>query len=168
MELENGRDPQEMERQREIMREHGWMVMLVGGDAPFGYTIGISQNFGQPELFISGLNHGDIHWICNEYGAKIKSGWRPSLGDTSDEFLKGETLVFGPLGDRFKPEYLGVAVDHFDSITFPAIQGVWSLNGVYPTQREWPKELRDVQFLLSMPDDWETAGLGRFLSDPKA
>ena len=44
-----------------LIDTHGWMVMLVGGDVPFGYTIGISKTFGHPELFIAGMSHQSIH-----------------------------------------------------------------------------------------------------------
>jgi hypothetical protein len=42
----------------------GGPVMLVGDETPFGYSIGVSKTFGEPELFICGLAHEDIHWIC--------------------------------------------------------------------------------------------------------
>jgi hypothetical protein len=49
--------------------------------------------------------------------------------------------------DQWKPFFMGKAVD--DLGDFRALQAIWSLNGAYPWDAEWPEALKERQFVLN-------------------
>jgi hypothetical protein len=140
------RNPADGQR-REMIAEFGWTVMLVADSPPFGYTVGISSAFGQPELFICGLDHEDIHWICNRYGEQVREGKAFAAGDSVSGWLDGSEMLLIEVADEWKPEFMGKAVDDLGE-RVPALQAVWPVKGDYPWDEGWPEQLEEAQFLI--------------------
>ena len=142
----------EQQIQDDIER-YGWHVVLVRGDSQtYGYTIGIHQTFGKPELFITGLALENIHAYCNEYGSDIKAGIEYKPGNTVTKWFQNllAKMAFIDVHDGWKPFFLGKLVNYVGNITVPVLQAVWSdENGLMPLTEGFDPKLEGKQFFIN-------------------
>ncbi|MBC8065375.1 MAG: DUF4262 domain-containing protein, partial [Chlorobia bacterium] len=143
-------DPVE-QRIHDDIAKYGWHVMLVHCDdgSTFGYTIGIHQTYGKPELLMCGLSPQGIHAFCNKYGEDVKSGIEYKAGDLAGHWFENEKvkMVFIEIHDGWKPTFLGKLVDAMNDNQVPALQAIWSdEQGLMPLMEGFNPDLEGKQF----------------------
>ena len=116
----------------------------------FGYSIGIYKTLGHPEIIIIGLKLDLIHSIINGIGEDIRSGKIFNTGsDTTEDMIEGFDCYFTTVEKKYFYGYVGYAKWYYKGTDFPLIQFVYpTVDGVYPWQREWPKEIQTHQPVL--------------------
>jgi hypothetical protein len=132
-----------------FIEQFGWAVVLVSEKVPYGYTVGVSKTFGDPELFICGLHPEDIHHICNLYGQAVKEGAQFKHGDEVTRWLDSDApLKLTKVHPKWMPVFMGKVVDDLGEAT-PALQALWPAAGAYPLDPHWPEQLAGRQFVLA-------------------
>lgn len=120
------------------VREYGWHVVKVGGDdedPTFAFTIGLTRNYGHPELILFGLPFDAMHTVLDMAGAAIKSGGRFEAGATTDELLEDYACTFVTFPRSAYRDHLGYASWFYGDEAFAALQCVWpDRDGRYPWQ----------------------------------
>jgi hypothetical protein len=111
------------------IEEFGWHVIKVAEDAVgpgFAYNIGLTHNFGHPELIILGLASEVMHQILNLAGdqislakEKFKSGMRTT------ELLEGYSCCFVDFPKPLHEEFLGYCIWFYKNENFEVLQCVW-------------------------------------------
>ena len=138
---------------RSDVEEFGWHVVTVGAQSgpDFGFTIGLHQTFGHPEVLMIGLPDHMLRNVLNVVGENVKSGARYSAGASYSGILEGHQCAFRSVpGDRF-PEYLGYAIRFYAGVGFPCIQCIWPDRlGRFPWRPEASNADRAAQPVLSV------------------
>jgi Domain of unknown function (DUF4262) len=122
----------------QMIREHGWYIQYVIGEAkrkktPIAYTIGLF-GLGHPELVVLGSDPGTTAGLLNEVGRRVKNG-----GD----LMPGELLTFDEWPHRVTVEVvpnpgeiLFAANRHYqrpDEVSVPAFQLTYDdIEGRFP------------------------------------
>ena len=136
----------------EDVQRDGWHVTSVfGGDRPFGYSIGLYETFGQPEIVIVGLRLERVPGIIDTIGALMKQGVKFEDGTESDQVLKGYPCTFRTVGWEFYGQYFGAGIWYYGGLSFPVLQCVYpDYEGRYPWQPGASPEFRAQQPVLAM------------------
>ena len=141
----------------DIIDEHGWHVMCVGGDAEspsFTYSTGIFALTGRPELIVFGLPMEVAHSVVNEYANRLRQGETILVGDFYQNFLEGHPVTFMAVEDEDSIKQHATWTDWFyDRRPFPLLQLVYpdSRSGAFPWQPGYRDEWRWHQPLLGLP-----------------
>lgn len=81
------------------MDTHGWAVMLVAGQSPVAYTVGMTGTFGLPELAVSGLDPEHAQELLNSVALRLSRGELTlEEGKLYDTVLEGYPARFRQLG----------------------------------------------------------------------
>jgi hypothetical protein len=148
------------DEQEEFIRHHvketGWAVQLVENDdadeglPEFAYTIGLYQNYQQPEIIVFGVELATMHEILNVCGEKVQAGETLALGSPVAEVLKGYEVRFRAVRARTSyDEHLGYAIWFYDGREFPVVQLLWpDKAGRFPDDPASTAEFRKFQPLL--------------------
>lgn len=125
-----------LDRTRSLIAEHGWAVIRVPEDIigpGFAYSIGLVENYGHPEIAVSGLPGPLMHRLVNHAAALVAEGMAFQHGRQSDALLEGCACEIRALAPESYDEYLGRAVWHYDDRPFEAVQIFWpDREGRYP------------------------------------
>jgi hypothetical protein len=116
------------DRVNENVREYGCHVMRIDTDDEgpgFVYSIGLTKNFGQPELICFGLDAEVMHWLINEMRDRMAKGECFADGDRVSDLLEGYACVLKTMRKRWYREFLGCALWFHDGEDFDALQVVW-------------------------------------------
>jgi hypothetical protein len=141
----------------DIITEHDWHVMYVGGDEEspsFTYSTGIFALTGRPEIIVFGLPMEVAHSVVNEYGNRARAGETLASGDFYDDFLEGHPVTFIPVEDEDLIKRYATWTDWFyDRRQFPLLQLVDpdSKSGAFPWQPDYREEWHWHQPLLGRP-----------------
>jgi hypothetical protein len=116
------------------IKKSGWQIIYVFDQRPFAYTIGLTKNFGHPEVIISGLPSDFSASILNTIASKIKNEgfvWNTSI---PYPFLFARfPAVFRSVDSLHIPEYFRWACRFYGSEPFQALQCLWpDTNGKFP------------------------------------
>jgi len=135
------------------IEEYGWNVTKVLEDESgpgFGYSTGLFKTFSHPEIIIIGLKLDVIHSIINGIGKDVKSGKTFQSGSYYPGLIEKFDCFFTSVEKKFYPEYVGYARWYYKGDNFPLLQCVYpTIKGIYPWQKEWPKEIESIQPILS-------------------
>lgn len=139
----------------ENVRSGEWFVALIppeGGAPPWGFTIGLWENFKQPEVVLVGLPPQVTHAILNSAGELARSG-RLAAGLRTDELLQNLSCEFRQ-ADRFWYEaLLGVALWYYEGDDFPVLQCLWpDRTGKLPFEEGFDPKLLPFQPDLATTD----------------
>lgn len=113
------------------IREHigttGWSVLNIvpteeDPDVRFSYTVGLTETFGHPEIYIVGLDHQTAHAILNELGAAIRKGKSFDQAMMSDEVLQGYPAAFRPITEITAILHSEIARAALKDVKFEATQ----------------------------------------------
>ncbi|MHB1328527.1 MAG: DUF4262 domain-containing protein [Gemmatimonadales bacterium] len=110
------------------IREHGWHVRMVFGDAifpPFSYTVGLFEAFAHPELIVVGLPGERAHRLLNAAGSLVRAGTTFQVSGMSDLLIPDYACTFRPVPDVLFEYFLGAALEYYDQIRFPCLQLIW-------------------------------------------
>lgn len=87
----------------EIIRRVGWCVQGVGGgddDPPFAYTVGLTETFGHPEIFIVGFGFQMSQNVLNSAADAIRRGHRLDSNKLADEVIQNFPVAVRTLGKK--------------------------------------------------------------------
>jgi hypothetical protein len=135
-----------------IVAEYGWYVALFEANAAtpaFGYTIGLWQTFGHPEIISFGLSEDALHTILNNAGDLVRQGQKIELQKDNWAIFNKSPAQFQPVHKSNVPDYFGYGMWYNQYREFPAIQLFWTDTGFkYPWEESFDPELALVQPLL--------------------
>jgi len=135
------------------IREHGWHVRMVSGDAiypPFSYTVGLYATFAHPELIVVGLPGDRAHRLLNEAGTLIRGGTTFQVGAVSDLLIPQYSCTFRAVPDVQFEYFLGAALQHYDGTRFPCLQLVWpARDHTWPWSDDATDGFREQQRVLA-------------------
>jgi hypothetical protein len=141
----------------ERIQNGDWQVTSVfekrGEDLPFAYTIGIFQNFGQPELLMVGPDSKSAAHYVNRYGALIKE-----KGETyaPDNFYSGIMdnldVCMINANSEAKDEYTLSCNWYYRGRDYPLMQCIWpSSKGFWPWDPHAWDDYKKLQPLYGKP-----------------
>jgi hypothetical protein len=121
---------------REDIENFGCSVMHIAeeGDLPpFGFSVGITQSSGAPEVIVVGLKQPIAHFVVNEYNRRVRAGASFSTAQRSSGFIEGFDVIFLQVDPSNYREYLGYNLWLYDGPNFEVLQIVFpSTSGVWP------------------------------------
>lgn len=131
---------------------YGWHVIKVLEDEEgpgFGYSVGLYHTFNHPEILIIGLKLNLTHSIINDIGERIRRGERFIKGNYYSNLIDGFDCFFLEVDSKYYREYVGYDLWFYENSDFPLLQCVYpTIKGVYPWEKEWLEEIKDLQPLL--------------------
>jgi hypothetical protein len=134
------------------IRQFGWTVVLIEATAylpAFGYTIGLQETFGHPEIIAFGLSTETLHRILNTAGELVREGQIIAAGPPYSDFFTGGKAVFLPVDSRNTADYFGYAMEFYGTREIPALQLVWTdRNHRFPWEDGFEEEFVFRQPLL--------------------
>ncbi|MGE3801724.1 MAG: DUF4262 domain-containing protein [Candidatus Kapaibacterium sp.] len=134
-----------------IIDSHGWFVALFEGqdDIPsFGYTIGLFDNYGLPEVVLFGLEVEDLHQAINDAASQMVEEGTIDCLDENHSILDEVMIRSIEVSPLNIPEYFGYAVEFYQK-PFPVFQLIWSdFNGNFPWDDGFAEDLKSLQPLL--------------------
>lgn len=163
-------DEQERIAIQDNIDEYGCQVMQVPGDnymPPFTYTIGIYQQYEQPEVICFGLSLEMMQTLLTNVKDRIEDGQTIEAGKNYKGFLNDNfEVTFIEVDKTFYNEYLGYGTWFYGNDDFPALQMVWpDKKQNFPWDKKFDRELEFIQPLLDRNTDfwfYESKKLGAF------
>ncbi len=122
----------------ERIENGGWQVTSIfdndDGGVPFAYSIGIFQNFGQPELLMIGPDSNSAARYVNRYGALIKEKSETySAGNFYSGIMDELDICMIDANDEAKEEFTLSCNWFYKSRNYPLMQCIWpSIKGFWP------------------------------------
>ena len=114
---------------------HVQMVFSSGYGPAFAYTIGLMENYGQPELILFGLDLKLMHILLNQFSAFMRDGKTFEIGMKYDDFLEGYNVQLIPVIPENYIDFLGAAGQYYGHWNFPVMQVIWP-----DKEHHWPWE----------------------------
>lgn len=138
---------------RKHIAEHGCTVIhvMASGDLPaFAYSIGITQEVGEPEVCVVGLKRDLAHFVVNEYNRRVRRADCFASGQRYSGFIEGfDVLAEGVPASQYS-EYFGQALSFYGGPHFRVLQLIYpTTSGVWPWSPEAPEWFRRSQPLLA-------------------
>jgi hypothetical protein len=141
-------------RARKIIRTHGWMVQGVLPDAnqtSFSYSVGLSESFRHPEIYIVGLHPEPARGIINAAGTNVRLGQRFDRPCLSDTVIADYPVAFRPIERASCVEHstAGRAIlgREFDGVQLV----IPDVKGFFPWDRECNPKYAAMQTSLLSP-----------------
>jgi hypothetical protein len=117
------------EKVKADVEEFGWHVIKAEEDASgpgFAFTIGLTHNFGRPELIVFGLPPDVMHQILNLAGDNIRACTEKfESGMKTTELLEGYAWAFIEFPKSSYHDFLGYAIWFYKGEEFDVLQCVW-------------------------------------------
>ena len=140
-------------RTREHIDKYGCTVMHVAGEGdppPFAYSIGVTEQTGEPEVVVIGLKREMAHFVVNEYNRRVCAGERFQSGQRYSGFLEGFDVEAEEVPRSAYQEYFGQALTFYGGSCFRVLQLVYpTTDGVWPWSSEASESIRQRQPLLA-------------------
>jgi hypothetical protein len=147
-----------------------WFVALIPpehGAPPWAFTVGLWENFKQPEVVIVGLPPQVMHAMLNTAGQIAMTG-RLEPGLRTDELLSpagGQSLSceLRPVDKFWYAALLGIATWYYEGEDFPALQCLWpDRTGKLPFDEGFDPKLLAIQPDLAT-SDYKAARMGAII-----
>ena len=139
----------------ENVRAGGWFVALIppeGGAPPWGFTVGLYENFQQPEIVLVGLPPQVMHAILNGAGEMAMTE-QLTAGLRTDQLLQGLSCEFQNVDKLWYPALLGIAMWYYEGDSFPVLQCLWpDRTGKLPLEEGYDPKLLAIQPNLAVTD----------------
>lgn len=108
------------------IRDYGWHCLHVwpdeDGQQAFAYTIGFAESFGAPEVLVFGLPRDKAHAVLGVCADLLRAGHVIQTDVEVPDVLTGDyRVVFRPLRDECRGEYLGTAERYYGDQPFGAV-----------------------------------------------
>jgi len=141
-----------MDKIKTNIEHYGLHVIKVLEDEnnpPFGYSIGLFETYGHPEILIVGLKLDLIHSLINIIAEKIKEGAVFAHGKYYPDILTNFNCYFTTVERSYYEEYVQQAINFYGSNNFPLLQCIYpTIKNIYPWQAEWPEDIAYLQPIL--------------------
>src|SRR4051812_16286003 len=101
------------DKTRQDIAAYGCTVMHIieeGELPPFSYSVGITQETGEPEVVVLGLERDLAHSVVNGYNQRVRSGERFKSGQLYSGFIGGFEVLAEEVPSAHYDEYFGQAV----------------------------------------------------------
>lgn len=115
-----------------LIQEHGWTSIVTLGSDNGGlnvpllvYTVGLYENYGHPELLVSGLSSRSAMEILATIVERIKKGETFSHGRVDDVTVEKNTVYLHSVPSKIASDVLVKALLLSDQVP-PALQVCWS------------------------------------------
>lgn len=119
------------------------------GDEPaFAFSVGLFRTFDHPEVAIFGLAPEALQAAIRRIAEAIRAGERFDEEDVREGIVEGRTVAFRRIVARHYGARLGHAVWYHGGARFPALQAIWTEDGLFPWDRWYPRTLRAAQPVL--------------------
>jgi hypothetical protein len=126
-------------------------VEAASEDEPaFAYTVGLYENYRQPEVIVFGLDVTLMQEILNGCGRRVKAGHALPLDAPFPDVLEDHDVRFRVVrGKESYDKHLGYAIWFYRGHDFPVVQLVWpTRSGQWPDDPAAPEFLHKLQPLL--------------------
>ena len=141
-----------MEKIKNNIRDFGLHIIKVLGDEnnpPFGYSVGIFETYGHPEILIVGLKLDLIHSLINIIADEIKEGSTFKSGEYYPNISTNFDCYFTSVKKNAYEEYVQQAINYYKTDEFPLLQCIYpTTKNIYPWQVEWPEDIAYLQPVL--------------------
>lgn len=141
-----------MNKLNEDINKFGWHVCKVFGEGintEFAYSVGLYQTFNHPEIIFIGLKLDLAHILINNIGEDIKTGKKFESGKLYDDILDNFQCAMVDVSTKHYNEYVGQAQNFYKGDGFPLFQCIYpTIKGIYPWEKNWPKDLQNIQPIL--------------------
>jgi hypothetical protein len=148
-----------LETSKTNIEKFGLQVIIVKSTSyfpSFAYSIGLWQKFKHPEIICFGLPDDLGHAIINDVAEIIKTGEKISTGKTYFEIFKDSKAEFLSVAPNNIDDYFGVAIRHYETNSFPALQLVWTdRNDKFPWEENFEEKFIYKQPLLDRNVDFK-------------
>lgn len=146
-------------QQRKVLddiAEHGLHIVHVpdDDDGPgFSFTIGLWENFEQPEIIVFGLPGEVTEELLNAIADEADDGKRFAADSKHDGLLVDYPVRFFAVPKAAYRDYLGMACWAYEGDDFPCVQFVWpDKQGRWPWDEAVRDGFRDSQPVLAKQD----------------
>jgi hypothetical protein len=148
-------------RVRSDIARYGWHVALVPPDRPedprsigWGFTIGLTERFGHPEIALFGMEQRATHQILNRSAVAVRKGWRLEPGDAYAGLLEGYECAVRSIERRWHAIFFGNAQWYYRGDAFSMLQLFWPDEARrFPWQEGFATAWRSDQPLLYLLDE---------------
>ena len=134
------------------VENYGWHVLKIMEDEKgpgFTYSIGLYKNFNHPEIIMIGLNLDLAHTLINNIGEDIRAGKEFKSGEFYTDILDGFNCLMVEVDKDYYDEYFGYGKWFYKNSDFPVLQCIYpTVKGVFPWEKEWPENIKDLQPIL--------------------
>lgn len=111
----------------ETIEKSGCQILCVAGDAEspsFGYTFGLFDTSGMPEIIEVGLPHKTAFALLNEAADRLRAGAKLSVG-RHNGFLPNVGCEFRPVDPKWTRRLMLGATWFYGGTEFPTLQAVY-------------------------------------------
>lgn len=135
----------------DIVRERGWMSLVVAREVDFAYTIGLQHSFGRPELVMFGLGEkGMPAWLNKCVDLCRVDGWPAEQVDFSG-VIDGFATQLRPVHQSWYDALFGTAYRFYGDFP-PVLQLVWpDKHGFWPWDPQATMTCRQRQPMAWLP-----------------
>jgi hypothetical protein len=141
------------EKTRQDITKYGCAVIHVmeePGFPPFAYSVGITEQTGEPEVLVIGLKRDLAHFVVNEYNNRVRAGERFSSGQLYSDFLGGFDVLAEEVPTSEFDEYFGHCLALYGGPKFRVLQLVYpTTEGVWPWSEHASEYFRNRQPVLA-------------------
>jgi hypothetical protein len=123
-----------------------------GEEPAFAFSVGLFRTFDHPEVALFGLSTEALQAAVRRIGERIRAGERFDEDTVHEGIVDGRAVAFRRIVPRHYGARLGHAVWYHGGARFPALQVLWTEDGLFPWDRWFPKALRDTQPMLFEPE----------------
>lgn len=133
------------------IEKYGWHIVRMRHNLnrpAFAYSIGFTEKFSHPEVFIVGVELSRCETVLNRIGQLIRSGLRFESGHLYDTILDGNTCAMLNIPVSYFDHYFGQALGYYH-FKPRFLQCVYpDLNGLFPWDSHSSDEQRMAQPIL--------------------
>jgi len=124
--------------------------MEEGDLPPFAYSVGITEQTGEPEVVVIGLKRDLAHSVVNAYKDRVRAGEKFTPGQLYSGFIGGFDVLAEEVPLAAYDEYFGQNLRLYDGPNFRVLQLVYpTTTGVWPWSEEASEYFRNRQPVLS-------------------
>lgn len=147
------------EKIRRDIAAYGWTILAVEETdylPCFAFTLGLWEQYRQPELICFGLPVQTLQHTLNMAGELVKDGQILDPGKSYDDFFERSHACFLQVHPDNLGDYFAYALDYYGQDQIPALQLVWQdRNGRFPWEEQFEQEFRYRQPLLDRNMDFK-------------
>ncbi len=141
------------EKTREHIAAFGCSVVHVMEERelpPFAYSVGITEQTGEPEVVVIGLKRELAHSIVNQYNHRVREGERFVPGQLYSGFIGGFDVLAEEVPSSAFEEYFGQNLQLYGGPNFRVLQLVYPTTaGIWPWSEQASEYFRNRQPVLS-------------------
>ena len=141
------------EKTRQDIAKFGCAVIHVMEDRglpPFAYSVGITEQTGEPEVLVIGLKRDLAHFVVNEYNKRVRGGERFVPGQLYSGFIGSFDVLAEEVPLSEFDEYFGHCLALYGGPNFRVLQLVYPTTaGVWPWSEQASENFRNRQPVLA-------------------